>query len=53
MQEPNSGRSWCKFFHCEDFDLYLVGVQAPLGLDVERVPRQLRPRHLRDHVALL
>jgi hypothetical protein len=39
MQEPNSGRNWCEFFHCEDFDLYLVGVQAPLGLDVERVPR--------------
>ncbi len=38
---------------CEDFDLYLVGIQAPLGLDVERVPRQLRPRHLQDHVALL
>jgi hypothetical protein len=36
-----------------DFDLYLVGVQALLGLDVERVPRQLRPRHLLGHIALL
>ncbi len=38
---------------CGDFSLYLVEAQALLGLDVERVPRQLRPRHLQDHVALL
>ncbi len=45
--------SSCRSHKCWDFDLYLVGVQALISLDVERVPRQLHPHHVHGHIALL